>query len=558
MFVGIVCGMGGFVSRFPFSRIPPKALKFSAIGDNTEIQLHPSPPIVDSVLPSDTFLAELRVVPYSKFVLANEFPRFPLDDHLVTVLTHKEALTSFIIFVSHVWIRGYIRSEGFVDIPHPDNEAHDKYSLVVDGISKLISRNVLNTYEEVYLWIDYSCLNQNSFPQTAHLSLAKIIELCDCLFTPIVDDQAIDWSYEQTSFGPLVDYKAPAFQDGYLGRAWCRLEMFLAANLPIKNSLMRDYLADRMKVAVLDKRRPHFIYGSRESVEGEDPIELFPLEKSSFDKLNPLRGYLTRSTDEPLVEEVVMTQLMPLMAKTKPGYFGSRNHLLQKHGRGRYVDEAGDSYDGEVSHSTALSLPPHPPTLCQWYESRRQGKGRMQWANGDVYVGEWAQNEMCGLGKLTCRNGDVYEGQWRDGKKHGHGVCIFKDSTRYEGAWEDNEIHGRGTQTYRDGSQYEGDFVRSVKEGVGRMLLPNGDSYEGDWSGGYMHGQGIFVHHSSGGRYEGEWRYDQKSGYGTYLYPSGAVYEGDWEKDKKHGYGTLKDHRGGCYEGKWQAGKWKG
>jgi hypothetical protein len=373
--------MGGIVSGFRSDRNLPPDLKFSAIGNHRDLQLHSPPLLIKADSATDTF--QLRVVPYSKFVLANEFPRFPLDDHLVTVLTHKEILNSFIVFVSHVWLRGYVRSDGFVDIPHPDNDTHDKYSLAVEGIGKLISRNVLETlHEEVYLWIDYSCLDQSSFPQAAHLSLAKIIELSDCLFTPLVDDQAIDWTYDQTSFGPLIDYKSSAFQDGtcgYLGRAWCRLEMFLAANLPIKNSLMRDSLADRMKVAVLDRHRPHFIYGSRESVEGEDPIELFPLENSSFDKLNPLRGYLTRATDEALIQEVVVTQLMPLMARTKSGYLGTRNLLLQKHGRGRYVDDAGDIYDGEV-----VTPSPPPPLLIFCAVVRKQEAGQ-----GQDAVGQW-------------------------------------------------------------------------------------------------------------------------------------------------------------------------
>jgi hypothetical protein len=113
-------------------------------------------------------------------------------------------------------------------------------------------------------------------------------------------------------------------------------------------------LADRMKLAVLDSRRPHFIYGSRESADEMEPIELFPLENASFEKLNPLRGSLTRPGDEELIQELVMTQLLPLMAVPRPGYRGGRNALLQKHGRGRHTNEAGDTYDGEVSRQPTL------------------------------------------------------------------------------------------------------------------------------------------------------------------------------------------------------------
>jgi hypothetical protein len=329
--------MGGIVPH-----LKTAGLGFSVICESTELL---TPPNASS---DDNF--SLIVIPYSQFCLANEFPRFPLDAHLSVSISRSEALNSFIVFISHAWLRGWLRSEDYCDIPHPDNISQDKYQLCVEGIGKMIRKNAPE-FKEVYLWVDYGCVNQLAYPDRCHHSLVSVIELSDCLFTPLVDNDP-HWVYQPTSFGPLVDYKASSLQDGlegYLNRAWCRLEMLLAAFLPLKNLLLRDSLAGRMKVAVLDRRRPHFIYGSRESAEEVEPIELFPLEKASFEKLSPLRGYLTRPGDEELIQELTVSHLLPLMATPRPGYRGYRNALLQKHGRGRHTNEAGDTYDGEVS-----------------------------------------------------------------------------------------------------------------------------------------------------------------------------------------------------------------
>eukprot|EP00602_Paraphysomonas_sp_CaronLab_P002492 CAMPEP_0185038210 /NCGR_PEP_ID=MMETSP1103-20130426/33600_1 /TAXON_ID=36769 /ORGANISM="Paraphysomonas bandaiensis, Strain Caron Lab Isolate" /LENGTH=361 /DNA_ID=CAMNT_0027576541 /DNA_START=537 /DNA_END=1619 /DNA_ORIENTATION=+ len=357
----------------------------------------------------------------------------------------------------------------------------------------------------------------------------------DCLFTPLVDSDG-SWIYEPSSFGPIVDYKAACFRDGsvgYLNRAWCRLEMFYASCVPLKNTLMRDDVARNMKVAILDGRRPHFLYGSKESVDDLDLIEMLPLELTHFSRFDPQRGYLTRSTDEPLIAELVQDELLPLLSRVRPGYRGTRNHLMQKHGRGRCVEESGDIYDGE------------------YYESRKQGRGKMVWANGDIYTGEWAQGEMHGQGRMLCVDGSEYDGEWREGKRAGIGRCRYADGGQYDGEWANNTITGRGTYRYPDGSVYEGDFIDCIKDGAGKMTFSNGDVYTGDWKDGYMHGNG-FYRHTNGNTYDGEWELDKKSGYGVYTYSSGSVYEGQWANGKKHGIGTLTNSKtGACFEGEW-------
>lgn len=298
----------------------------------------------------------LTLISFKRFKASGEFPRYPTDSQMTVDMPRKNVLNSFVVFISHSWLRGFPGTEGFADIPHPDSINHEKYRLCVEGIEKIRKADAPG-FEDIYLWLDYGCLNQNGNPTDMFHLLTDIIFLSDCLFTPIVDSDG-SWIYEETSFGPMVDYKADAFQTGttaYVNRAWCRLEMFLASNLPLKNTSARDNVYGRLKSAVLDGRRPHFVYGSQESVDGRQAIELQPLENVFFEKYSPLRGYLTHPEDEPCIAALVQHDLIPLMARVKPSYYGARNRLMQKHGKGRTVEPNGEVYDGEVSTTMILN-----------------------------------------------------------------------------------------------------------------------------------------------------------------------------------------------------------
>jgi hypothetical protein len=53
------------------------------------------------------------------------------------------------------------------------------------------------------------------------------MQLCDCVFTPIVDEQRRD--LDISAAGKYSDYRAPewsAEREGYLHRSWCRLELY--------------------------------------------------------------------------------------------------------------------------------------------------------------------------------------------------------------------------------------------------------------------------------------------------------------------------------------------
>ena len=64
----------------------------------------------------------------------------------------------------------------------------------------------------------------------------------------------------------------------------------------------------------------------------------------------------------------------------------------------------------------------------------------IDYANGDVYVGEHRDDQRNGQGTHTYANGDVYIGEHRDGLSNGQGTYTFADGRVSSGIWRDNEL----------------------------------------------------------------------------------------------------------------------
>lgn len=53
---------------------------------------------------------------------------------------------------------------------------------------------------------------------------------------------------------------------------------------------------------------------------------------------------------------------------------------------------------------------------------KHHGRGRLTYANGDVYQGDWVAGRQEGTGVFVNRaTATVYDGTWVDGMKHGNG-----------------------------------------------------------------------------------------------------------------------------------------
>ena len=99
------------------------------------------------------------------------------------------------------------------------------------------------------------------------------------------------------------------------------------------------------------------------------------------------------------------------------------------------------------------------------------GSGTMNYAVDDEwkrksYTGEWKNGLRHGKGRLEWAFGDVYDGDWVDGQMSGKGNYQYADGRRYTGDWKDGKQHGRGIFRDAKGMVFDGPFANGMQEGV--------------------------------------------------------------------------------------------
>ena len=216
----------------------------------------------------------------------------------------------------------------------------------------------------------------------------------------------------------------------------------------------------------------------------------------------------------------------------------------------------------------------------------RHGKGKTEYKNGMVYVGEYRANVRQGKGRCTYENGDRYDGEWVRDQRMGTGTLLYAAGGRYEGGWKHDEKSGTGSREYHNGDRYEGGWEADLISGSGAMTYRNGDTYEGGWLSNKRHGMGKFRFHKQKAEYTGPMvnglihTGETGSTYGKMSYANGDLfigcfvkgertkgtmwcangdtYNGGWRYDKFHGKGLMWDRDGGFYYGSWAKGKRNG
>jgi len=117
------------------------------------------------------------------------------------------------------------------------------------------------------------------------------------MVTPVYDPQWKQWSKGAKEIkDAFVDYLAPGFVE-YLGRAWCRLEMFFNANVALNTGRAKLFEGRLKQVMVEEKRRPHLVFGTREQELGEMPLILRALRDEEFGKYHPGEGFVFDKRD---------------------------------------------------------------------------------------------------------------------------------------------------------------------------------------------------------------------------------------------------------------------
>jgi len=358
-----------------------------------------NPLVSNSTIKAGEVLPPIRLISFHELKKRTDFPRNPEDNNLCVIADNIDRENSLLIFLSHCWLRGYPGAPGYDKKPHPDNPYNDKFKLMISAINALIFSQTKNIKEEnVYVWIDFASMNQDQDAAGELKQLKKIVQVCDLMLTPLVDDNHQNWTLIPTKEGYLYDYKAAAWCDGkhaYLNRGWCRTEMLYAANVPVlKNTKDRMLkFKNALAHAASQERRPHFLYGSKELSESKQPICLPPLQHSYLEKYNPIDGDLSFEDDRKKIK-MLLTELQPDIdaKKLKVGYVGPVSATSRPHGVGKEV-----------------------------------------LANGSIYEGNFVDGVKDGVGKYMHVNGATYEGLYSRGLKHGKGKYTYTSGATYDG-----------------------------------------------------------------------------------------------------------------------------
>lgn len=137
----------------------------------------------------------------------------------------------------------------------------------------------------------------------------------------------------------------------------------------------------------------------------------------------------------------------------------------------------------------------------------RQGYGVMTFTNRDIYDGDWDAGKMHGFGRfkfwnsekggythsykgqfnhgvregkgrMKYANQDVYEGMWQNDYRTGDGICWFANGSVFHGIWKFDKMV-RGVYRKISGELYDGEVKNGRYNGYGKLYWPSGNWFEG-------------------------------------------------------------------------------
>lgn len=312
--------------------------------------------------------------------------------------------------------------------PHPDDRDNNNFRLCVTGIQR-IKTTFAPGLEHCYVWLDYGCLNQDEDP-AAELNgrLDDVIKFCDCVFTPLV---GMNQSKNKNIRNYYEDYRIRSWngENGYLSRAWCRLEMFFASQVPLTQKKRRaNTFRFGMQLFISTGRRPHLLFSSSQMLKKLSPVILPPISPVLYNKYDPQMGQLTEERDRPRIEQLVSI----LNGYSDPDSVYTDDFTAAP----SELDDPDDMEPdmGVTSDKTLIKSP-----------------------QGDVYEGAMLNGKKHGYGVLKAANGDLYDGDWKDDRKHGYGIIKYASGALYAGEYQDDLRHGKGVYKFASGAMYEGD-----------------------------------------------------------------------------------------------------
>jgi hypothetical protein len=98
------------------------------------------------------------------------------------------------------------------------------------------------------------------------------------------------------------------------------------------------------------------------------------------------------------------------------------------------------------------------------------------------YRGEFRQGKREGFGKMVWADGSNFEGEWRNDERY-HGKMIMANNFVYIGHFQNDKFHGENEQLLIPNMIiYQGSFIQGKTEPIGMLLYHNGDIYYGQQS----------------------------------------------------------------------------
>lgn len=95
-------------------------------------------------------------------------------------------------------------------------------------------------------------------------------------------------------------------------------------------------------------------------------------------------------------------------------------------------------------------------------------QGRLQFADGQVYVGDVQNGVRSGHGRNTWKDGQDYTGEWKDNSRNGRGTHVWPDGRKVSGQWEDGHLNGKVYFSWPNGATYDGMVRKGKKHGRGK------------------------------------------------------------------------------------------
>jgi hypothetical protein len=145
--------------------------------------------IADTLDLDPSVLSNIRLLSLEQFESDGGFSRHPQNQAIIITLneiSEEMYMNSLFVFISHRWLRGWSGAKGWDGQDHLDDVGGSKYQLCLKGL-RFIKDHLANQMKNCYIWLDYSCINQDTDPAGELKLLEKIVQFADCIFTPLVN-----------------------------------------------------------------------------------------------------------------------------------------------------------------------------------------------------------------------------------------------------------------------------------------------------------------------------------------------------------------------------------